>query len=81
MLERCISLEPTFTPAYLELIKLRPSFEAGKLLRDVVRLNSIDQDRIVQYGFWLLENGKTKQEQKAFSQSHNRFDKRILQIL
>lgn len=58
MLERCISLEPEFLPAYLELIKMRPGFGAGKLLRDIVRLNTDDQDRIVQYGFWLLENSK-----------------------
>lgn len=57
MLERCISLEPEFLPAYLELIKMRPGFGAGKLLRDIVRLNPTEQDRIVQYGFWLLENG------------------------
>lgn len=58
MFERCITLERTFTPAYLELIKLRSGIVSGRLLREVVRLNPLDQDRLAQYGFWLLENGK-----------------------
>lgn len=58
MFERCITLESTFTPAYLELIKLRKGIVSGRLLREVVRLNPFDQDRLAQYGFWLLDNGK-----------------------
>ena len=58
MFERCIALEPTFIPAYLELIKLRPGIASGRLLREVVRLSPEDQDRHAQYGFWLLENGE-----------------------
>lgn len=58
MFERCISLEPAFTPAYLELIKLRSGIVSGRLLREVVRLNPRDQDRLAQYGYWLLDNGK-----------------------
>ncbi|KAL9704018.1 hypothetical protein quinque_007536 [Culex quinquefasciatus] len=55
MLERCIKLEPLFTAAYLELVKLYSGPQAGQLLRRVVRLNPYDVDLRRQYGDWLAE--------------------------
>ncbi|XP_055601161.1 protein O-mannosyl-transferase TMTC1-like [Uranotaenia lowii] len=55
MLERCIRLEPLFTAAYLELVKLYGGLQAGQLLRQVVRLNPYDADLHRQYGDWLYE--------------------------
>ncbi|GLV41102.1 uncharacterized protein CBL_04626 [Carabus blaptoides fortunei] len=59
MLERCIRLEPAFTPAYLELVKLRgrQDFSVGSLLRKVVHLNSNDPHHITSYAEWLQEQG------------------------
>ncbi|XP_062716944.1 uncharacterized protein LOC109401617 [Aedes albopictus] len=55
MLERCIKLEPLFTAAYLELVKLYSGLKAGQLLRRVVQLNPYDVDLRRQYGDWLME--------------------------
>lgn len=58
MFERCILLDSSFTPAYLELIKLRSGAVAGRLLREVIRMNPTEPDRLAMYGFWLLDNRK-----------------------
>lgn len=58
MLEKCISLEPQFTPAYLELFKLRNGRSAGNLLNTVVRLTPRNPDHLTQYGNWLFENSE-----------------------
>lgn len=58
MLERCIKLEPLFTAAYLELVKLYSGLKAGQLLRRVVQLNPYDVDLRRQYGDWLMEQSK-----------------------
>lgn len=60
MLERCIRLEPAFTPAYLELVKLRGRQDSsvGSLLRKVVHLNPKDPHHITSYAEWLQEQGK-----------------------
>ncbi|XP_058830997.1 protein O-mannosyl-transferase TMTC1-like [Topomyia yanbarensis] len=55
MLERCIKVEPLFTAAYLELVKLYSGLKAGQLLRRVVQLNPYDADLRRQYGDWLVE--------------------------
>uniref|UniRef100_A0A182QU00 Uncharacterized protein n=1 Tax=Anopheles farauti TaxID=69004 RepID=A0A182QU00_9DIPT len=57
MLERCIQLEPLYTAAYLELVKLyadQPA-AAGRLLARVVHLNPYNADLRRQYGDWLVE--------------------------
>lgn len=62
MLERCIQLEPLFTAAYLELVKLyggQPA-AAGRLLARVVRLNPYNADLRRQYGDWLMEQSTCK---------------------
>lgn len=58
MFERCILLDSSFAPAYLELIKLRSGTVAGRLLREVIRMNPREPDRLSLYGFWLLDNRK-----------------------
>lgn len=58
MFERCIMLDPSFAPAYLELIKLRSGTIAGRLLREVIRMNPTEPNRLALYGFWLLDNRK-----------------------
>lgn len=59
MLKRCIKLEPTFTPAYIELARLRgpnnPS--VGPLLIKVASLNPTDPYYITLYAHWLLDKG------------------------
>lgn len=59
MLERCIRLEPAFTPAYLELVKLRGSEHPsiGSLLKKVVKLNPKDPHYTTSYAEWLREHG------------------------
>ncbi|XP_031337638.1 protein O-mannosyl-transferase TMTC1-like isoform X2 [Photinus pyralis] len=59
MLKRCIRLEPTFTPAYIELARLggpnNPS--VGPLLIKVASLNPTDPYYITLYAHWLLDKG------------------------
>lgn len=60
MLTRCIKLEPTFTPAYIELARLagpnNPS--VGQLLFKVATLNPSDPYYVTLYAHWLLDKGK-----------------------
>ncbi|KAJ8932861.1 hypothetical protein NQ314_014389 [Rhamnusium bicolor] len=60
MLKRCISLEPRFTPAYIELAKLRGPNDrsVNQLLKQVVDLNPTDPYYGTTFGHWLLEKGK-----------------------
>lgn len=59
MLKRCLRLEPTFTPAYIELARLggpnNPS--VGPLLVKVASLNPTDPYYITLYAHWLLNKG------------------------
>lgn len=59
MLERCLSLEPAFTLAYLELIRLRgrQDRKVGVLLRRVIKLNPKHPHHITSYAEWLKERG------------------------
>ena len=65
MLERCISLEPLFIPAYMELVKVHTAsgqqkwlLAAGQLLHRVVKVTPRNPDYLTQYGNWLSENSK-----------------------
>jgi hypothetical protein len=60
MLKRCISLEPRFTPAYIELARLRGPNDrsVSGLLRKVVILNHRDPYYSTIYAHWLLGKGK-----------------------
>jgi Tfp pilus assembly protein PilF len=64
MLQRCIKIEPDFTAAYLELVKIYGGNEAGKLLKRIVAMNSKNADLRVQYGNWLLQRSEFKTKKK-----------------
>ncbi|KAJ8951979.1 hypothetical protein NQ318_010724 [Aromia moschata] len=57
MLKRCIALEPRFTPAYIELAKLRGPNDRSisHLLKQVVELNPGDPYYAATLGRWLQE--------------------------
>lgn len=61
MLKRCINIEPKFTPAYIELAKLRGPADRSihLLLRQIVELSPTNSFYITSVGNWLLENGKS----------------------
>ncbi|XP_044259420.1 protein O-mannosyl-transferase TMTC1-like [Tribolium madens] len=56
MLKRCINLEPRFTPAYIELARLRGPNDrsVNNLLKKVALLNPRDPYYSTIYGHWLL---------------------------
>lgn len=58
MLERCIKIEPSYIPAYVELFKLQTGMKAGRMLRNAIRVKSADIDLRLKFGFWLIEHGK-----------------------
>ncbi|XP_015513359.1 protein O-mannosyl-transferase TMTC1 [Neodiprion lecontei] len=58
MLQRCVSLDPAYTPAYLVLARLATGQTAGALLRHVVRLQPRSPDHLAEYAAWLNSNGK-----------------------
>nr|CAI5822627.1 unnamed protein product [Callosobruchus analis] len=57
MLIRCLTLEPSFTPAYIELAKLRgpsdPTIDG--LLKKVVELNPTDPHFATTFGHWMFK--------------------------
>nr|CAD7392363.1 unnamed protein product [Timema cristinae] len=61
MLERCIRLDPAYTPAYLLLARLysnRGVHEAvGQLLRHVATLEPESSDHMAEYATWLRDKG------------------------
>lgn len=58
MLQKCVSLDPAYTPAYLVLARLATGPTAGALLRHVVRLQPRSPDHLTEYASWLYQNGK-----------------------
>lgn len=60
MLNRCLKLEPNFSPAYLELARLRGPNDrsVGILLKRLVHLNGADPYYSTIYAHWLLDKGK-----------------------
>ncbi|KAJ3664558.1 hypothetical protein Zmor_000116 [Zophobas morio] len=72
MLKRCIGLEPRFTPAYIELARLRGPNDrsVGGLLRKVVILNPRDPYYSTIYGHWLLGKGNVQLQMFVFLSSH-----------
>ena len=63
MLQKCVSLDPAYTPAYLVLARLATGPAAGVLLRHVVRLQPRSPDHLAEYASWLYQtvsdSGKT----------------------
>lgn len=66
MLKRCLQLDPTFTPAYIELARLRGAkdFSVGSLLKRVVQLNPNDPYYLTMYAHWL--SNKSECQIKGF---------------
>lgn len=58
MLERCIALETTYVPAYLELFKLHRGIKAGGIMKNAIKSNPADKELRLKFGYWLIENGK-----------------------
>lgn len=61
MLQKCIDLEPSFTPAYLELARLRgPNHKTvPNLLKKVVELNPNVPYYAAKFGEWLTKKGSS----------------------
>lgn len=68
MLTKCLRIEPRFTPAYLELARLRGPHDrrVGHLLRKVMELNSANPYYGSLYARWLFNKGNTLQAQKVY---------------
>ncbi|XP_043267113.1 protein O-mannosyl-transferase TMTC1-like [Venturia canescens] len=58
MLQKCVALDPAYTPAYLVLARLATGQATGVLLRHVVRLQPRSPDHLAEYASWLHQNGK-----------------------
>nr|CAH7716008.1 unnamed protein product [Callosobruchus chinensis] len=70
MLRRCINLEPTFTPAYVELAKLQDNdLRIIKLLRRVVELNPNDPYFCTAFGYWLFKKGLYEESLRHYHRS------------
>ncbi|XP_039295218.1 protein O-mannosyl-transferase TMTC1 isoform X2 [Nilaparvata lugens] len=61
MLERCLRLDASYTPAYLLLAKMQPGPLSGRLLRHVTRLHPENPDILSHYAEWLHENQRTEE--------------------
>ncbi|CAB3241328.1 unnamed protein product [Arctia plantaginis] len=57
MLERCISLEPRFVQAYLELLLLKPDEEKKGVLDKLLELEPSNWEHYVLYGNWYKDRG------------------------
>ncbi|XP_073967548.1 LOW QUALITY PROTEIN: protein O-mannosyl-transferase TMTC1-like [Choristoneura fumiferana] len=57
MLERCITLEPRFVQAYLELLLLKPEEEKRSILEKLLELEPRNWEHYILYGNWLKGRG------------------------
>lgn len=57
MLERCISLEPRFVQAYLELLLLKPEDEKKGVLDKLLELEPRNWEHYLLYGNWYKDRG------------------------
>lgn len=76
MLKRCLQLEPSFTPAYIELARLKGTKDptVGALLKRVVRLNPEDPYYITMYAHWLDNKGMLTSFREIESGSREQLD-------
>jgi hypothetical protein len=58
MLERCISLEPRFVQAYLELLLLTEEGEKKSILDKLLELEPNNWEHHLLYGNWYKGRGK-----------------------
>ncbi|CAB0037491.1 unnamed protein product, partial [Trichogramma brassicae] len=66
MLQKCVALDPAYTPAYLVLARMTSGSATGALLRHVVRLQPKSPDYLAEYASWLHQNGKWLQALKYY---------------
>ncbi|KAK9874622.1 hypothetical protein WA026_005451, partial [Henosepilachna vigintioctopunctata] len=68
MLKKCISIDPRFSQAYLELARLHEpgDMRVGKLLKQVMELNNRDPYYGTLYAHWLVQKGNTKAASKMY---------------
>ncbi|CAG9562866.1 unnamed protein product [Danaus chrysippus] len=57
MLERCISLEPRFVQAYIELLHITPENEKRPTLERLIELEPMNWEHYYLYGNWLKGRG------------------------
>nr|XP_037870885.1 protein O-mannosyl-transferase TMTC1 isoform X2 [Bombyx mori] len=57
MLERCITLEPRFVQAYLELLLMKPDEEKRWILNKLLELEPYNWEHYLLYGNWLRGRG------------------------
>lgn len=61
MLESCIKIDTSYTPAYLLMAKLHDvdgrKKMVGQLLRQVVQLHPENPDHLAEYAGWLYDQG------------------------
>ncbi|XP_047519722.1 protein O-mannosyl-transferase TMTC1-like [Pieris napi] len=57
MLERCITLQPRFVQAHVELMSLKPETEKLSILRRLVELEPNNWEHYILYGNWLKNKG------------------------
>lgn len=58
MLERCVTLDPKFVLAYLELVTLKSEPLKGPLLKKVISLEPNNWEHYARFAHWLESNGK-----------------------
>ena len=61
MLERCITIDNTYTPAYLLMAKLHTiagnKKKVEQLLRHVIKMHPKNPDHLAEYAGWLYDQG------------------------
>lgn len=64
MLERCVTLDGSYTPAYMLMAKLHAlagrQEMVGKLLQHITKLHPGSPDHLAEYAGWLYNRGKNK---------------------
>lgn len=60
LLHRCLELDPSFIPAYIELARIRGPNDPNnyQLMKTMVDMNIAAAHYVLSIGNWLLENGK-----------------------
>lgn len=65
MLERCVAIDSSYTPAYLLMAKLHAldgrKKMVGQLLRHVVEMHPKNPDHLAEYAGWLYDQGEKNQ--------------------
>lgn len=57
MLENCISLQPKFVQAHIELLTLKSDAEKQNIMMNLIELEPDNSEHYVLYGDWLRMKG------------------------